>query len=121
MRILIVDDDDIARLIIGQNIKLTQELKATVLEAENGEVGIEKIADEKPDAIFLDLNMPVMNGFEVLEILNSKANTIPVYVVTSSNLEDDQEKCNQYKFIKGYFQKPFTQVHIQQFINSINL
>ena len=118
MRILIVDDDDIARLIIGQNIKLSEGLNAEISEAENGEIGLEKIKTVEPDAIFLDLNMPVMNGFDMLHTLQELKINIPVYIVTSSNLEDDQKRCNQFVFIKGYFQKPITQVHINQFKDS---
>ena len=59
-----------------------------VTEAENGTLGIERARFDRPRLILLDLNMPGLNGFEVLDELKSHAETedIPIVVYTSRNL-----------------------------------
>ena len=86
---LIIDDDESARYII---LQLLQETKFTGLEAENGTKGIELAEQEQPDLIFLDLVMPEMDGFTVLEALKSSEKTkhIPVVISTSKVLEQEE-------------------------------
>ena len=112
MRILVVDDDAIARLIIEQNLKTLPQLSATIFKAENGKVAMDVVASEQLDVILLDLNMPIMNGFEVLEVLQEQSKTIPVYIVSSSNLSEDQSRCKEYPFVKGFFSKPVNQANL---------
>jgi len=88
---LIIDDDESARYIMMQ---LLQETKFIILEADNGEKGLELAATELPDLIFLDLIMPNMDGFEVLEKLKTAQNTknIPVIISTSKVLSSEERK-----------------------------
>lgn len=83
--ILIIDDEEISRYLIRQSLGVPPAL---VSEAANGVEGISKARKEKPEAIFLDLKMPEMDGFEVLRLLKSDAVTrgIPVVVITSKSL-----------------------------------
>jgi CheY-like chemotaxis protein len=64
-------------------------------------------AYEKPWLIILDLNMPRMNGIELLQHLryHPRFNDIPVIILTTSNEETDKVRCFQYG-IAGYFVKP---------------
>jgi CheY-like chemotaxis protein len=66
LKILVVDDSKLARMFL---IKTLRELEpsAKVLEAENGLEAVELFKVEKPDAVFLDLTMPVMDGYEALK------------------------------------------------------
>ena len=83
--LLLVDDEEVARYLMRQWLGPSQ---ATVWEAENGPTALRLARERKPDAIFLDLKMPEMDGFEVLTRLKSDAETrtIPVIVVTSKLL-----------------------------------
>jgi signal transduction histidine kinase/CheY-like chemotaxis protein len=90
-RVLIVDDDEMARYTLRRLL----DGVATVSEAPDGLTGLHAAAVEHPDAIMLDLRMPGLSGFEVLERLGADAATrdIPVVVVTSALLHDsDQAK-----------------------------
>ena len=60
-----------------------------VIEAENGRDGLDKFAVEKPDVVLVDLQMPVMSGFEVLEHLREDSPETPVVVVSGTNSIDD--------------------------------
>jgi len=86
-KILVVDDSDVLRRIMRFNL---EKAGFTVLEAVNGEEGLEMIVNEKPDLVFLDIMMPKMDGFFVLKRLQEMGLTdIPIIVVTAKGGEDD--------------------------------
>ena len=90
-KILIIDDDQVSRYLLKQLLAYTN---FTILEAENGREGIRLAGEENPDCIFLDLAMPHMNGFEVIELLKSDRATsnIPVIINTSKVLEEEEKR-----------------------------
>ncbi|MBD2006848.1 MULTISPECIES: ATP-binding protein [Cyanophyceae] len=90
-KILIIDDDQVSRYLLKQLLAYTN---FTILEAENGREGIRLAGEENPDCIFLDLAMPHMNGFEVIEVLKSDRATsnIPVIINTSKVLEEEEKR-----------------------------
>lgn len=92
LTILLVEDDPFLLSMYSTKFELEGY---KVLSAENGEKGL-KIAMEENgiDVILLDILMPVMNGFEVLEKLkkNDKAKDIPVILLTNLNQKDEIER-----------------------------
>src|ERR1700730_2369999 len=82
-RILIVDDQDSIRSVLRTALT---EAGAEVLDAGGGAAGVEMATRQIPDLILLDIAMPGMNGWQVLEALRSVAETasIPVVLETSS-------------------------------------
>jgi CheY-like chemotaxis protein/two-component sensor histidine kinase len=89
-RVLIIDDNDVDRYLLRQHLK---GLPVAIAEETGGMPGITRATALRPDLIFLDLTMPDMTGFEVLDELKRRPETggIPVVVVTSRTL-DDQER-----------------------------
>ncbi len=69
MRVLIIDDEALARKIIKDYLKDLEDVEI-VGECQDGFEGIKAIAELKPDVIFLDVQMPKLNGFEMLELLD---------------------------------------------------
>ncbi len=105
IKVLIVDDEKHIRETISH---ILQKRGYIVKEAENGEEALEKIVQEKPHILILDVSMPKMNGFEVCKRLRENPNTldIPILFLTASCVTD--------KFIHGmpgapivYSEKPF--------------
>jgi signal transduction histidine kinase/CheY-like chemotaxis protein len=93
-RVLLVDDDDLVRRGIQQALTLEGW---RVVEADNGRAGIERLREAVPDVIVLDLMMPEMDGFEVLEELRRRPEwrSIPVILVTAKDLtEEDHRRLN---------------------------
>lgn len=89
-KILVVDDVEIDRYLLTQLISTAGSFE--VLHSEDGAQGLEAARRELPDLIFLDLNLPRMDGFAVLDQLNADVVTrsIPVYAVTAEKLTEDQ-------------------------------
>ncbi len=87
--ILIIDDDERHRYLLRQQFR---ESAVVIREASDGAEGIREAAQVRPNAIILDLTMPGMSGFEVLEALQSVPATkdIPVVVCTSRILSDQE-------------------------------
>lgn len=79
-----------------------------IITASNGQEGLEKAADEKPDLILLDTNMPVMNGHEMLERLRKhpELKGIPVIMCTALCEARDIAAASAYG-IADYVTKPF--------------
>jgi signal transduction histidine kinase/response regulator RpfG family c-di-GMP phosphodiesterase len=84
-RALIIDDDPPSRYVLSTVLR---RLAIQALEAENAVEGLRIASEMKPSIIFLDLKMPVMDGFETIEVLKQKPETrdIPVIVHTSKSI-----------------------------------
>ncbi len=91
LRILVVDDDETARYAVSS---FAARPGTSIIEAENGLVGISRAQNDHPDIILLDLMMPGVGGHEVLQRLKSDPMTasIPVIVITSRFVNDAERK-----------------------------
>ena len=78
--VLVVDDDLDIRATLAQVLR---EEGFRVCTASNGLEALEKVADERPDLVLLDLMMPVLNGWEVLETLKRCRGDLPIVVVSA--------------------------------------
>lgn len=81
MKTLIVDDEPIARRVLAEELEAFPEVSLEG-EASNGKQALLKIAELKPDLVFLDLQMPGMSGFDVIQ--NLEQSTPPVVVIVTA-------------------------------------
>src|SRR5690242_18328467 len=83
-RILIVDDEPFNVDYLEQEL---EDLNYETLAAVNGKEALEKISAEQPDLVLLDIMMPIMDGFSVLEAAKADAETrnIPIIVISANN------------------------------------
>ena len=86
MKVLIVDDHAIVRKGLAQILEEASEI-ADVMEADSGAMALQKLEEHPFDVVVLDLNMPDMSGFQVLEQMQSRFPDIPVLVL-SMHAED---------------------------------
>lgn len=86
--ILIVDDVPLNVLLVK---KMLARMGMQMYTASNGQDALNKLAENKPDLILLDLMMPVMDGFEVLEHLREDESTKDIKVVVLSALNNETE------------------------------
>ena len=93
-RVLVVEDDEPARTMLRRTLT---KAGWVVADAENGRVGLERMREQVPTLILLDLMMPEMDGFEFLEALRTEPawREVPVVVITAKVLtEDDRRRLN---------------------------
>ncbi|UZR99228.1 response regulator [Chondrinema litorale] len=110
-KILLIDDDDIFRLTASKILKKVYP-QLEIFSAKNGEEALNQLI-EKPidlDLILLDINMPIMNGWEFLDAYASKEfkNEIPIYVLSSSIDPNDKEKADNNPKVIGFIEKPLS-------------
>jgi CheY-like chemotaxis protein len=89
-RILVIDDDEVSRYLLRD---LLSDTRYEVIDAASGEEGLRLARERRPAAILLDLVMPGLSGFEVLEELGREPATceIPVIIVTSKPLDEKEQ------------------------------
>ncbi|MCI0583514.1 MAG: response regulator, partial [Chloroflexi bacterium] len=89
--VLVVEDDETTRSVIRQTL---ERAGWSVAEAEHGRWGLDRVAEQRPDVIILDLMMPEMNGFDFLDALrgNAEWRSIPVLVLTAMDLSDEDRR-----------------------------
>ncbi len=75
IRTLIVDDEDLARLVLRELLQTHPEIEIAA-ECGNGFEAVKAVAEYKPDLIFLDVQMPKLSGFDVLELIGTDAAVI---------------------------------------------
>ena len=117
-KILLVDDDPIFLTLAELAIKKEQE-SIEIFKAMNGEEAIAFLKSQSVDIIFLDLNMPVMNGWEFLDALpqvDNKGNQI--YILTSSIDPSDQRKADENPFVTSMLEKPLDKEKISKALAS---
>jgi signal transduction histidine kinase len=120
--VLLVDDRDDDILFTRALITGRLGMRCNLLVAHDGKAGLELIRDhfrknDHIDLILLDINMPVMNGFEMLEAIGEDADfrRIPVVMCSGSKREKDKERSRALGAI-GYLAKPVRFEHLQPII-----
>ncbi len=104
-KILLVDDDPRVRALVA----MTLGKQYAIVQAENGLQGLEMAAKEQPDMMFLDVEMPGLNGFEVCSRIKGNQVTagIKVVMLTGHAAEEDKDR-GRSAGADDYFTKPFS-------------
>jgi CheY-like chemotaxis protein len=112
--LLLVDDDPTTNF-FNRHLIGRMGLFDEIHEAANGQIALEKIRElhergESPDMILLDINMPIMNGFEFLdkysEFDEKMKTSVVVCMLTTSLAKEDLEKSKEYSVLSDYIDKP---------------
>jgi two-component system, cell cycle response regulator DivK len=118
--VLYVEDNEYNRKIVRQ---LLSRSSYRLLEAIDGETGVELARQQRPDLILMDVQLPRMSGLDATQVLKADAATsqIPIIVITSYALSGDREKAIKAG-ASGYLAKPYSPREllalIQQFLPS---
>jgi CheY-like chemotaxis protein len=116
-RVLVVDDEPDVLLLCRLNL---QQRGHELLEASNGPTALELARERQPEVIVLDLMLPGMNGYEVLENLKQDERTsdIPVLVLTAKSLRADRERSHGLG-ASGFLTKPFLPTELCDMVESL--
>jgi len=126
--ICIIDDDDIYQFTVTRTIKANNIAKK-ILVFSDGEAAIDFLTDNisnnehLPDIIFLDLNMPIMDGWEFLEeyikLKPRVGKKITIYLVTSSVDPADTERAKKIAEVSDYLVKPIQPGQLRELVDAI--
>ena len=135
-QILCIDDDPIA-LMLCKKVITKAEFSKELITAQNGEEALSyfntlknnttptDLNNKKPSLIFLDLNMPVMGGWEFLDLFStpnySDFNTTNVIILSSTIDPDDLEKAKTYPMILDFLSKPVTTQMLEYIKNKMSI
>ena len=120
--IMLVDDDLTTNLyneIIIQDLNITDEIEVF----QNGKLALDYLTTlneegkyPQPEILFLDINMPIMNGWEFLEQIQQfgAKHNIYVFMLSSSTDKADIDNSKNISLVKGYFPKPLKKIHIDE-------
>ncbi len=116
--ICVVDDDEIYRFVIKSQLE-SRKMARKILMFSDGELAIDFFkntvanVDELPDLVLLDLNMPIMDGWEFLDefiMLKPKLpKKVTIYVVTSSINQTDIDRAKRISEVTDYIVKPISE------------
>lgn len=126
IKAFVVDDDDIYQYLAKKELEKV-DAQILVHGYSDGRKALDEIeanqsnTDQLPDVIFLDLNMPILNGWSFVESLQNLniEKRILIYVISSSFDRRDIEKSREYPMIKDYLVKPFKRTQIEQIISEL--
>ncbi len=118
LKFLVVDDFSTMRRIVRNLLKESGYTEAD--EAEDGVIALNKLRNGKFDFVVSDINMPNMNGFQLLAEIKKDANLkhLPVLMVTAEARKEDIVMAAQ-QGAAGYIVKPFTKATLEEKVNLI--
>lgn len=116
--ILIVDDSSLLRTILSK--LLPDDKRIEITQASNGHDAIEKILNNRYKVIFLDLHMPEMDGYEVLEKLQSEDNDQTI-IAASADFQPGAVERAFNMGVKGFIKKPFEKEEIDAIFEQLKI
>lgn len=121
-KVMIIDDSEADQFICHDMIS-EYDGNIEILQAYDGLEALEilELQAVAPDAIFLDINMPRMNGHEFLEAYNKieKKKSIVIVMLTSSNQNEDKQQSLAYNCVKTYFLKPLEVIDLEKLFKNL--
>lgn len=117
--ILIVDDSATTRSMISRTLRMAEVPIRNLFEAGNGKEALQVLEDQWVDLVLADLNMPVMNGLELIDQMarDGLLQTIPVVIVSTEGSETRVEELKA-KGVSDYVRKPFTPEVMRDVVNA---
>ncbi|MDH5720962.1 MAG: response regulator [Spirochaetia bacterium] len=115
MKILVAEDNDVNQLLIR---KMLEKMGHDVNIVKNGQEAVDAALKNNYDIIFMDIQMPVLNGIEATEEILKKLGTAPpIIAVTANVFEEDKQKCIRAG-MKDHIGKPFRAEDLQSAIKT---
>lgn len=112
--ILITDDNSLNRMLASHMIQVVLP-DSKIIETKNGHECVDKFKSEDIDLILMDLQMPIMGGYEATRIIRNleKGKHVPILALTAGTAENEKEKCLE-QGMDGYLSKPLELKHLKQ-------
>ncbi len=113
VKILLADDNEINQII---SKKAFENLGYKIDIAENGKVALEKIDKNKYNIIFMDIQMPVLDGMQATKKIRKNDKKIPIIAITANSMREDKDTCLNIG-MNDYISKPFKINDLKEVLN----
>jgi PAS domain S-box-containing protein len=112
---ILVAEDHLINMLLAKAVIKKVAVNATIIEAANGKEALEICQKQLPDLIFMDIQMPLMNGHEATTLIRQLpgAGKVPIIALTAGNVKGEKEKCMEAG-MDDFIAKPFAQDAIWQ-------
>lgn len=116
--ILIAEDNYYNRIVIKELLLSCGILNTNITMVDDGKKTINLLNVNKYDMLFLDIKMPVLNGYEVCDYINLKNISIYIVALTAHALENERNKCLKLYNMNDFLCKPITLINIKNIIKN---
>ncbi|WP_419769792.1 MAG: response regulator [Candidatus Marinarcus sp.] len=118
MKILVADDSKMARRMVIKILQDCREEKDEIIEAQNGQEAVDLYKEHKPQIVFLDLTMPVMDGFTALKLIKTFDKSAQVVVISADVQQGSMTQVREDGAL-DFVKKPITDVKMKQIFTKI--
>ena len=115
--VLVAEDEPVNMLLISE---VLSKMGFTVIQAGNGKEALELLEIHQPTMIFMDINMPEMDGLEATQIIRAQSKTqknIPIIALTAGAMKEDKERCLRAG-MNSFISKPFRLEEIEDVLKA---
>lgn len=120
MKILVTDDSKMARKMVIKTLQEATNKELEIFEAQNGLEAFELYQQHLPELTFLDLTMPVMDGFEAIKEIKSYDKDAKIIIVSADIQEFSKQKAKENGAI-GFINKPINKDNLSLMLNKLSL
>lgn len=120
MKYLVVDDSKLARKMTIKNLKELISEKCDIIEASNGQEAIDLYEQNNISMCFMDLTMPIVDGFEATKQINAKHKDAKIIIVSADIQEQAMTRAKENGAI-GFIKKPINKNNLETMLKSLEL
>lgn len=117
LTIVLIDDDPISTFVTEKLILKNVKEPCKFYKYQSAKTALDEINTIRPNYLFLDLNMPEMNGWDFLDQFHPENDDAQIYILSSSVDQRDITKASQYQVVKDYLSKPLIKKSINLIFN----
>lgn len=114
-KVLIADDEATLRFLLSETLKLSDEYE--VFEAVDGEDVLDKYSKINPDLMILDIMMPKLSGYEVVERLKETSSSLPKIIFLTAKVQKNDIQKGLDLGVDHYLMKPFSPMQLIEIVN----
>jgi len=115
--VLLADDNPVNKMVVS---KLLSELGMDVIAVSDGQEAVDKVAHESFDCVFMDIEMPILNGFEATSAIrrHDELHDLPIIALTGHSSDEEKEKCMS-SGMNGMVSKPVGKEELHQTLSAL--
>ncbi|WP_158857502.1 response regulator [Lunatibacter salilacus] len=118
MKVFLIDDQKITNVLNRKYLSMLRS-DLDIYDFENPLLAVQALKAENPELIFLDINMPILTGWDVLTFMNEHEINIPVIILTSSSSSIDRDKAKLFQNVFSFQLKPLTKEGFSRLLDDV--